>query len=163
MSSSTSQNTPRKSPRKIVKSIVITNDDKDVLKIVDKSHEKEVFRKPQHLTNNRKSEDNSDSSDENNDEPMSPFMDKPVVNENYFMAHSGRPKTSKNCFSKVMENFELSEQKINEMISSQYERERKQLIDHYIDHNYFHKWYSLLRYSFVICSEFVLNFKPFPN
>ncbi len=143
------------SPKKKIKTIVVSNDDKEVKVIVDKSIKKENLRKS--LENNEKNLDKnstkpeevlSDSSDnyEEKDFNCFEFRNKSQINDNYFMAQSLRSKTSKNSFSKVMENFDLNESQIKEIIDKQLIDERNHLRNNYIKDNYFDKWIHSLKY-----------------
>lgn len=143
------------SPKKKIKTIVVPNDDKEVKVIVDKSIKKENLRKS--LENNEKNLDKnsikaeevlSDSSDncEEKDFNCFEFRNKPEINDNYFMAQSLRSKTSKNSFSKVMENFDLNEPQIKQIIDNQLVDERNHLRNNYIKDNYFDKWIHSLKY-----------------
>jgi predicted metal-dependent hydrolase len=143
------------SPKKKIKTIVVPNDDKEVKVIVDKSIKKENLRKS--LENNEKNLDKnsikaeevlSDSSDncEEKDFNCFEFRNKPEINDNYFMAQSLRSKTSKNSFSKVMENFDLNESQIKQIIDNQLVDERNHLRNNYIKDNYFDKWIHSLKY-----------------
>ncbi len=143
------------SPKKKIKTIVVSNDDKEVKVIVDKSIKKENLRKS--LENNEKNFDKnstkpeevlSDSSDnyEEKDFNCFEFRNKSQINDNYFMAQSLRSKTSKNSFSKVMENFDLNESQIKEIIDNQLIDERNHLRNNYIKDNYFDKWIHSLKY-----------------
>jgi predicted metal-dependent hydrolase len=147
------------SPKKKIKTIVVPNDDKEVKVIVDKSIKKENLRKS--LENNEKNLDKnsdkistkaeevlSDSSDncEEKDFNCFEFRNKPEINDNYFMAQSLRSKTSKNSFSKVMENFDLNEPQIKQIIDNQLVDERNHLRNNYIKDNYFDKWMHSLKY-----------------
>ncbi len=143
------------SPKKKIKTIVVSNDDKEVKVIVDKSIKKENLRKS--LENNEKNLDKnstkpeevlSDSSDnyEEKDFNCFEFRNKSQINDNYFMAQSLRSKTSKNSFSKVMENFDLNESQIKEIIDNQLIDERNHLRNNYIKDNYFDKWIHSLKY-----------------
>jgi len=143
------------SPKKKIKTIVVPNDDKEVKVIVDKSIKKENLRKS--LENNEKNLDKnsikaeevlSDSSDncEEKDFNCFEFRNKPEINDNYFMAQSLRSKTSKNSFSKVMENFDLNEPQIKQIIDNQLVDERNHLRNNYIKDNYFDKWIHSMKY-----------------
>ena len=139
----------RRSPRKKVKSIIVSNDDKDVHLMVDRSHEKQVLKDSKVLENCLKNGDISDSAEDIIDEPTSPFRNATVINDNYFMAQSVRSKTSKNSFSKVMQNFDLSEDKINEIVENQFVSERKQLLESYTNGRQFDEWFQLLKYLYL--------------
>jgi hypothetical protein len=142
------------SPKKKIKTIVVSNDDKEVKVIVDKSIKKENLRKSleneKNLDKNltKAEEVSSDSSDNNEEKDLKcfEFRNKSDVNDNYFMAQSVRSKTSKNSFSKVMENFDLNESQIKQIIDNQLVGERNHLRNNYIKDNYFDKWVHSMKY-----------------
>jgi len=142
------------SPKKKIKTIVVPNDDKEVKVIVEKSIKKENLRKSLENEKNldksltKAEEVSSDSSDNNEEKDLKcfEFRNKSDVNDNYFMAQSVRSKTSKNSFSKVMENFDLNESQIKQIIDNQLVDERNHLRDNYIKDNYFDKWIHSMKY-----------------
>ncbi|CAG2109791.1 unnamed protein product [Medioppia subpectinata] len=147
---------PKKSPKKRVKSVLVTNDDADVMKILDKS--KPMIILTDCMKNNGLNgmngkttvDESSDSSDGDNEEESMTVVKNRVIDSNYFMAQSSRSKTSKNAFAKVIQNFDLNESKIKDIIENQFVDQRRHFIDLYINNNYFEEWFQSLNCGFNV-------------
>ena len=145
---------PRKSPKKKVKTILVTNNDKNTKIICDRSHEKEALKKSNQLQNgldtiNGTEQNGNEEITTDEDEPLSPFKNKSIITDNYFMAQSTRSKTSKNSFAKLLQNFDLSENRIKDIIDEHFVEEREQLMESYVNNKSLEKWFHLLKYSYT--------------
>lgn len=142
-----SEMSPKKSPKKKVKTVLVLNDDESTKILADKSHEKQALKKSKELdkSNEWTKNFNEDSSTEE-DVPLSPFKNKSLVADNYFMAQSIRSKTSKNSFAKLLQNFDLDEKSIQEIIDDHFAEERQCIIDSYVKDKSLDKWFRLLKY-----------------